>query len=181
MTEKVILLDRDGVINHDLKTSVRSVEQLILFPRSLAAIVMLKTAGYRILVVTNQACVGRGEVSTKMLNEIHSKINTAIASKKYCIDDLYICTHTPEHNCNCRKPDPGLIFQAQKKWQFDTRQTFFVGDDVRDIEAAINSGCRPVLVLTGKGKATNKLMPDIPFFKDLLEFVEDLVSEKMHL
>jgi len=147
-----------------------------MLPGSLEALRLLSEAGYRVLVLTNQACVGRGEVSMKTLEAIHNRLRQETATAGGKIDGFFICTHVPSDKCYCRKPKPGLIIQAQQKWGFDPTLTYFVGDDRRDMEAAMAANCKPVLVLTGKGRVTRKFLPTIPVFADLLAFVKTITK-----
>ena len=169
---KCILLDRDGVINFDRPESVTKINSFVPIDSSLEAIRLLHEANFKIIVITNQACVGRGDLSIKMLNKIHELLQKKL---DYKIHDFFICTHTDEDNCNCRKPKPGLIFEAQKKWGFKMRETFLVGDAQRDIQAAHNAGCKPVIVETGKITRETKDLPKVPIFKDLLDFTYQLI------
>ncbi len=173
---KTILLDRDGVLNRDLPGSVCRAEQLEILPRSLTALRLLTESGYRILVLTNQACVGRGELSWRELENIHRKLAQHVAAAGGRIDDFFVCPHLSTEQCSCRKPAPGLISQARQKWGFDPTATCLVGDDSRDIHAALTAGCIPVLVLTGKGQLTRRAFPDVAVFADLLFFVKSITS-----
>lgn len=171
---KTILLDRDGVLNRDLPASVFCAEQFEMMPGSLEALRLLAESEYRVLVVTNQACVGRGEVSPQALETIHRKLCREAAAAGGRIDDLFVCTHAAGEQCGCRKPKPGLILQAQRKWGFDPAETCLVGDDIRDMQAAVAAGCIPILVLTGKGYEAKKSLPGVATFADLLAFVKTI-------
>jgi len=173
---KTILLDRDGVLNRDLPGSVCRAEQLEILPRSLTALKLLAESGYRILVLTNQACVGRGELSRQELENIHRKLSRHVAAAGGRIDDFFVCPHLSTEQCSCRKPAPGLISQAQQKWGFDPSATCLVGDDRRDILAALTAGCIPILVLTGKGLQAREAFPGVPVYADLLLFVKSIIS-----
>ena len=172
--KKTILLDRDGVINREVPTSVCRVDQFNILPGCIEAIRSLKEAGYIILVLTNQACIGRGDLSWDTLEVIHNKLRGEVAASGGAIDEIFVCPHVTADKCSCRKPEPGLILQAQRRWRFVCQETMFVGDDVRDMEAALAAGCRPVLVLTGKGRNTHESLPDIPAYDDLLALVRTL-------
>lgn len=175
-TAKTVLVDRDGVLNHDLPGSVRHPDQLSLIPEALVALRLLAIADYRVLVLTNQACVGRGDTTMAMLEKIHHRLSRQVEAGGGRIDAFFVCPHQDSDNCACRKPQPGLIFTAQQEWQFDLASTWLVGDDVRDVQAAQAAGCRPALVLTGKGPEAAKTYPDMPIFADLLGFVEALLA-----
>lgn len=176
MASKVVLLDRDGVINRDLADSVRSLEDFQLIEGADKAIARLCGAGYQVLVVTNQACVGRGSTNIDTLELIHHKMCALIREVGGEIADIFVCPHTPEDLCRCRKPLPGLIFQAQAKYPFVFAETWMVGDAVRDIEAAMNAGCRPARVLTGRGIEPGKFAEEVPVFADLLAFSNHLIG-----
>ena len=173
---KFLLLDRDGVLNVDIDQSVCRLEDLSLFPESLIALKILADLCYTVVVITNQACVGRGNLSAAGLEIIHQRLRDEVAQAGGRIDDILVCPHLPEDGCSCRKPLPGLIIKAQQHWGFDPATTWFVGDDVRDVQAAIAGGCRPALVLTGKGRNTSKKMPEVPAFLNLLSFVQNLAG-----
>lgn len=173
---KIILLDRDGVLNRDVHSSVRSVEEFQLYPDSLEALRLLTAAGYRVIVITNQACIGRGDVAMDVVEHIHGMMCRHVAERGGEIADIFLCPHSAEEGCTCRKPLPGLIEQAQEKWQFISEHTWFVGDAKRDIDAAVAAGCRPALVRTGHGVDTEKEVDNIPVFDDLLTFVRCLLD-----
>jgi D-glycero-D-manno-heptose 1,7-bisphosphate phosphatase len=162
-----VLLDRDGVINVDRPGGVRRLEGLELEPGAAAAIARLTRAGYRVLVLTNQAVVGRGELSSSDLLRIHEAIATAVATAAGRIDGWYVCPHSAEAACECRKPRPGLIERAHRDWEFEPAVTWLVGDDERDVDAALAAGCQPLLVRTGKGAMAAAARPEVPVVADL--------------
>lgn len=174
-----LLLDRDGVLNEDRSDSVRAPEQLILLPGVGEALRLLHAAGTRVLVITNQACVGKGLVTPATLDAIHALLQQGVAAAGGVIDAIYHCPHTDAEACPCRKPRPGLLQQAQAAWGFDMSQTWFVGDAERDVAAARAAGCRPALVRTGKGAATAEKLPDVPVFDTLLDFVHAFLSHRL--
>jgi len=170
-----VLLDRDGVINEDRARSVRSAGELTMLPGAPEAIALLNARGYRVIVVTNQACVGRGELEPDALDAIHSKMNGAIERAGGRIEAVYVCPHTDDDGCKCRKPRPGLLDQAQRDFDFDPALTWSVGDAARDLHAARAAGCRPALVRTGKGARLDPT-PGVPVFDNLTHFVETLLN-----
>lgn len=174
---RCILLDRDGVLNRDLSTSVCSVAEFELLPGSAEAIARLHRAGFTLLVITNQACVGRGDLAPDELERIHRRLIDQVDAAGGRIDDIFVCAHTDADACDCRKPKPGLIHQAQAKWGFEPGDTWFVGDARRDVQAAEAAGCRPVLVRTGKGEQTAAEFPQLPAFDDLLAFAQAALRE----
>jgi D-glycero-D-manno-heptose 1,7-bisphosphate phosphatase len=163
-------------LNVDRPDYVRTPEQLILLEGVPEALARLHQAGFQILVITNQACVGRGLVTPETLNTIHQRLHETIAPAGGHIDAIYHCPHTPEAGCHCRKPAPGLIHQARQDWGFTPAQTWMLGDAERDIQAALAAHCRPALTRTGKGVQTLDHWPHIPAFDNLLAFVEALLS-----
>lgn len=173
---KIILLDRDGVINVDRSTSVCSIDQFEIIGGIPEAIGKLTQAGYRLLVITNQACVGRGEISPTVLDQIHQILQKNLAAYGGKIDDFFICPHVAEAECLCRKPKPGLIYQAMQRWHFLPETTWFVGDALRDIQAALAAGCKPALVRTGRGRQTEVKAQDVPVFENLSSFANHLLN-----
>jgi D-glycero-D-manno-heptose 1,7-bisphosphate phosphatase len=177
---KIILLDRDGVINFDSYEYIKSPEEWHAIPGSLEAIAQLNKAGYRVIVVTNQSGVARGYYDLKMLDRIHEKLIRELAFVGGHIEEIFFCPHHPDEHCNCRKPKPGLMHQAQKKYDIDFSSTFFVGDTATDVETALAVGCKPLLVLTGKARekafAESKEAASVPKFKDLAEAVNYILG-----
>lgn len=169
-----VLLDRDGVINRDRPQSVLGVEDFEMLPAAAAAITKLNDAGYRVLVITNQACVGRGELTVGELTAIHTLMLERVAEAGGHITGIYVCPHTDEDACNCRKPQPGLIEQARDEHAFEPAETWFVGDSDRDVRAAIAAGCRPALLRSGKPLEATP--DDVPVFDDLMQFANALVG-----
>ncbi len=172
----VVLLDRDGVLNRDLPGSVTTVEDLSLVPGAERAVALLSRAGYAVLVITNQAAVGRGQLSPAELARINDRLAAWISAGGGRLDRFYVCPLNAQEGCSCRKPRPGLIEQAAGEWGFARAQTWFVGDAERDVAAARAAGCRPALVRTGKGAAAAAQLPGVPAFDDLLAFATALTG-----
>ena len=172
----VVLLDRDGVLNRDLPGSVTTLGELSLEPGADRAVALLSRAGYAVLVITNQAAVGRGQLSAAELARINGQLAAWIAAAGGRLDRFYVCPHAEQEGCPCRKPKPGLIEQAQREWGFAPGQTWFVGDAERDVAAAGAAGCRPALVRTGKGRGAAARHPEVPCFDDLLAFATALTG-----
>jgi D-glycero-D-manno-heptose 1,7-bisphosphate phosphatase len=173
---RVVLLDRDGVLNVDRPRSVTALSELALEPGADRAVALLSRAGYAVLVITNQAAVGRGELSEVELVRIHDQLSSWMAAAGGRIDRFYVCPHAEAAQCACRKPKPGLIEQARAAWHFLPAETWFVGDATRDVQACRAAGCRPALVATGKGRAAHEEDPSVPFWPSLLAFATDLTS-----
>jgi len=172
-----ILLDRDGVLNRDRPRGVLRPEDLELLPGAAEAVSRLVRAGYRVLLITSQSCVGRGWISAHELDAIHDRLREELHAAGGRLDAIYACLHAPDAGCACRKPAPGLIDAARREWGFDPAVTWMVGDDVRDAEAALAAGVRPALVRTGKGERAVLALPDVPAHDDLAAFVTWLLGE----
>lgn len=153
---KLVILDRDGVINHDSEQFIKSPEEWKPIPGSLEGIARLNQWGYRVLVATNQSGVGRGLFDMDTLNAIHEKMHKAVMQAGGRIDAVFFCPHAAEEKCNCRKPKPGLMRQIAERYNTDLTGVPSVGDSLRDLQAAVAVGAQPYLVLTGKGEKTRK-------------------------
>ena len=173
---RAVLLDRDGVLNRDTRRGVRRLDELRVLPGAADAVKRLTGAGCRVLVLTNQSGIGRGRLSAGELDEIHAALRREIEAPGGRIDGFYVCPHAPGIGCGCRKPEPGLIDQARREWGFEPAETWFVGDAVRDVDAAIAAGCRPALVLTGKGAHSAPLRSHVPVFPDVAAFVDAFLA-----
>ena len=174
MPAPVVLLDRDGVLNVDRPDYVRTPSELVLLPGVAAALRDLRARGYRALVITNQAGVGRGLVTAATLTAIHTRLRELVAAAGGAIDGIYVCPHRPEDGCPCRKPKPGLIERARAEWGFEPRDTWFVGDSARDVEAARAARVRPALVRTGHRDYEPTPGDGVAAFDDLAAFVAAL-------
>ncbi|MDO8314791.1 MAG: D-glycero-beta-D-manno-heptose 1,7-bisphosphate 7-phosphatase [Rugosibacter sp.] len=176
---KLIILDRDGVINFDSAQFIKSPDEWKPIPGSLAAIARLNQAGYRVVVATNQSGVGRGLFEMDTLNAIHEKMNKALAQVGGRIDAIFFCPHTSADNCACRKPKPGMLHEISKRFNTNLTNVPAIGDALRDLEAAVTVGAKPILVLTGKGKKT-ATDPELPagtlVFPDLAAAVAHLLA-----
>ena len=129
--------------------------------------------GDAIIVITNQACVGRGDLSLAGLARIHDRLREEVAAVGGIITDILVCPHTDTDGCGCRKPQPGLIFEAAEKYEIDLPGTWFVGDAIRDVEAALAAGCRPALVHSGK-PIDESPSGNVAIFNDLEDFASAL-------
>ena len=169
-TLKLIVLDRDGVINHDSDHFIKSPEEWRAIPGSLEAIARLNQAGYRVVVATNQSGVGRGLFGMTMLTSIHEKMFKALAQAGGRIDAVFYCPHAADSQCDCRKPKPGMLEAIASRFGVELTDVPAVGDGLRDLQAAHAVGARPMLVLTGKGEKTlaaGNLPPGTMVFPDL--------------
>ena len=150
----LVLLDRDGVINEDRADFVKSPAELIFIPKALEAIVRLKAHGHRLVIVTNQSCIGRGIINEEQLTAIHGKLRDHLAKLSGELDDILFAPDAPWAATDRRKPGPGMLFEAMRKYQVSPKESIFIGDSARDIEAARSADCHRVLVRTGKGQKT---------------------------
>ncbi len=175
---KFIILDRDGVINEDSDNYIKSTDEWIPIAGSIEAINRLKKAGYRVAVATNQSGLARGFFDLKELQAMHDKMDRLLAQRGASVDGVFFCPHSPNDNCPCRKPKPGLLLQIAEQFSIDLKQTYFVGDSMVDIQAAKMAGARPVLVQTGKGLTTMAKLSgyeNIPVYDNLSHFVRELL------
>jgi D-glycero-D-manno-heptose 1,7-bisphosphate phosphatase len=175
---KLVILDRDGVINHDSPSYIKSPEEWKPIPRSLDAIARLTQADYRVVVATNQSGVGRGKFDMATLNAIHDKMHRAVGQAGGRIDAVFYCPHAMEVNCGCRKPKPGLLEDIGRRFNTSLQDVPCIGDALRDLQAAAAVGAQPILVLTGKGAQTQReggLPPSTRVYADLADAVKSLV------
>lgn len=179
-TTKLVILDRDGVINFDSDQYVKSPEEWKPIPGALAAIARLNQAGYRVLVASNQSGVGRGLFDMQTLNAIHAKMHKLVAQAGGHIDAVFFCPHAADAECECRKPKTGLFADIAARLHCELTGVPTVGDSLRDLQAGVAMGCRPFLVRTGKGKRTlskGGLPEGTQVFDDLAQAVEALLAE----
>jgi D-glycero-D-manno-heptose 1,7-bisphosphate phosphatase len=169
---KLIVLDRDGTINHDSEQFIKSPDEWRPIPGSLEAIARLNHAGYRVVVATNQSGIGRGLFDMGTLNAIHEKMHRALAHVGGRVDAVFYCPHSADATCDCRKPKPGLLREVGRRFSVDMADVPVIGDGLRDLQAAEAVGGQPMLVLTGKGEKTLReggfpkntvIFPDLAF------------------
>lgn len=151
---KLVILDRDGVINHDSAAYIKDPDEWKPIAGSLEAIARLTQASYHVVVATNQSGVGRGLFEMATLNAIHDKMHRAVNQAGGRIDAVFYCPHAEDANCSCRKPKPGLLEEVGHRFNVSLKGVPCIGDALRDLEAASAVGAQPILVLTGKGKKT---------------------------
>lgn len=151
---KLVVLDRDGTINHDSDQYIKSPAEWKPIKGSLEAIARLTQAGFRVVVATNQSGLARGLFDMAALNAIHDVLQRAVHQAGGRIDAIFFCPHADESGCECRKPRPGMLLEIGKRLNVPMEGVPVVGDSLRDLQAAAAAGARPVLVLTGKGKKT---------------------------
>jgi D-glycero-D-manno-heptose 1,7-bisphosphate phosphatase len=183
---KLVILDRDGVINADRDDYVKSVDEWIPLPGSLEAIALLNQAGYQVVIATNQSGLARGYFSMHDLNAMHQKMDKLLKQLGGHVDSIFFCPHTDAHGCDCRKPLPGLMKEIALRYKkIDSVTpllgTPIVGDSLRDLQAGISLGASPHLVLTGKGEKTlaeGALPEGTQIHADLMAFTHDFLQDQ---
>jgi D-glycero-D-manno-heptose 1,7-bisphosphate phosphatase len=169
---RLIILDRDGVINYDSEQFIKSPDEWRPIPGSLEAIARLNHAGFRVVVATNQSGLGRGLFDMATLIAIHEKMYKALGQAGGRIDAVFYCPHTADSDCDCRKPKPGMFAEIGRRFGVELTGVPCVGDSVRDLQAADTVAAQPILVLTGKGEKTLRdgnfpkntvIFPDLAF------------------
>ncbi|MDR1647614.1 MAG: D-glycero-beta-D-manno-heptose 1,7-bisphosphate 7-phosphatase [Zoogloeaceae bacterium] len=176
----LVILDRDGVINFDSPHYIKNPSEWKPIPGSLEAIARLNQAGYRVVIATNQSGIERGIFDMDTLNAIHAKMHKALFSVGGRVDAIFYCPHSADSQCDCRKPKPGLFRQIGERFQLPLAGVPTIGDSLRDLQAGSAVGCRPILVLTGKGEKTRadgNLPTNTRVFPDLSSAVDTLLTE----
>ena len=169
----LVILDRDGVINVDSPLYIKSADEFQPITGSIEAIVRLYKAGFTIYVATNQAGLAKGKFSLEDLTLMHQKLNVLVESRGGKIEKIFYCPHHPDEQCECRKPKPGLLLRIAEHAGQTLNQADFVGDSLKDIEAALAAHANPVLVLTGNGKRTREtLESSVVTFQDLADYAD---------
>ena len=151
LVRPAIFLDRDGVIIRNRADYVKAWDEVVLLPGALSALRHLSATGYAIVIVTNQSPINRGITTETAVGDLHRRLVARIEAAGGRIDGIFYCPHTPEEACRCRKPEPGLLLEAAEALGLDVKSSWLVGDARTDIQAALNAGCRPIFVLTGRG------------------------------
>jgi len=181
---KLIILDRDGVINEDSDDYIKSPDEWVPVPGSLEAIARLTRAGYRIAVATNQSGLARGLFDSDTLQRIHDKLRAAVTAAGGHIAAIFFCPHGPDDGCDCRKPQPGLLRDIAAHFNVDLEDVPAIGDSLRDIQAAQAVGARPILVRTGKGERAIKQgegLTGVPVYADLTAAVDALLHDAVRI
>jgi D-glycero-D-manno-heptose 1,7-bisphosphate phosphatase len=150
--QPAIFLDRDGVINRNRADHVKTWSEFEFLPGALNALQLLAQLQRPIVVVSNQAAIGRGLATRESVEEIHQQMRRMVARSGGRIDSVLYCPHRPEEACGCRKPEPGLLLYAAQKFNIDLQRSVLVGDAVSDLKAAVAVGCKPILVKSGRGQ-----------------------------
>jgi D-glycero-D-manno-heptose 1,7-bisphosphate phosphatase len=183
---KLIILDRDGVINEDSDEYIKSPDEFIPIAGSLEAISRLNHAGYTVMVATNQSGLARGYFSIEDLNNMHDKLRRLLSATGGRINGILFCPHGPDDHCDCRKPKPGMLLEIAQRLDISLDGVPAVGDSLRDLQAALAVGAQPVLVRTGKGTRTidaisrmtdQPELSSIPVYDNLSDYVDDLLEK----
>lgn len=175
---KLLILDRDGVINQDSDDYIKSLAEWIPIPSAIAAIARLSKAGWTVAVATNQSGIARGYYDLATLESMHQRLRELVAEQGGELGLVVYCPHGPDEGCDCRKPKPGMLLQIAQHYGAQLRGTWFVGDSRGDLDAALAVDCQPVLVKTGKGERTlTKPLPEGTLvFDDLAAVADQLLS-----
>ncbi|MFC1750431.1 D-glycero-beta-D-manno-heptose 1,7-bisphosphate 7-phosphatase [Pseudomonadota bacterium] len=178
---RLIILDRDGVINEDSDEYVKSVDEWRPIPGSIDAISRLSKNDYRVVVATNQSGIARGYYSVETLMAMHDKMHQLVNDAGGAIEAVFFCPHGPDDACECRKPLPGMYVDIGKRLRVDLKDIPVIGDSLRDLQAAEKVEARPILVRTGKGERTLEKLGDgaksMEVYKDLAAAVDALLIE----
>jgi len=178
---RVIVLDRDGVINRDSNDFVKSADEWLPLDGSIEAIALLSKAGFRVAVASNQSGLARGIFDAAALTDMHGKLRALVTDAGGRIDHIAICPHGPGDNCDCRKPLPGLLDQIGAQFGVSMTGVPVIGDSLRDLQAARSVHARPILVRTGNGRKTEESLPEdlstIEIYDDLGAAVTALLLE----
>ncbi|PVZ10560.1 MULTISPECIES: D-glycero-beta-D-manno-heptose 1,7-bisphosphate 7-phosphatase [unclassified Pseudomonas] len=174
---KLLILDRDGVINQDSDAYIKSLEEWIPIPGSIGAIAGLSKAGWTVAVATNQSGIARGYYPLATLDAMHARLRELVAGEGGHLGLIVYCPHGPDERCACRKPLPGMLDQIAAHYGVPLEGVWFVGDSASDLQAARAAGAQPVLVKTGKGERTlhKGLEADTLVFEDLAAVAQALI------
>ena len=179
--DRLVILDRDGVINEDSDAYVKSLQEWIPYPTAIDAIGRLSRAGWTVAVATNQSGIARGYYDVATLQAMHDRLHDLVEGAGGKITHIAYCPHGPDDVCRCRKPQPGLLEEIRDTLGLaDLQGSWMVGDSLRDLQAGEVMGCHPVLVRSGKGAGTAQKLErkDVRVFDDLGHFVDWLLGQK---
>lgn len=182
----LLVLDRDGVVNQDSDNYIRALQDWVPIPGSIEAISDLSRAGYQVVIATNQSGLHRGYFSLEDLESIHQRLCSLVEDRGGNIAGIFYCPHRPDENCSCRKPATGLLEAIEAEFGESLEGSYFIGDSLKDLIAGQAMGCRPLLVLTGKGEHTLALLKggggelnnptEIPVYADLANAARFILS-----
>ncbi|MBE9567687.1 MAG: D-glycero-beta-D-manno-heptose 1,7-bisphosphate 7-phosphatase [Proteobacteria bacterium] len=177
---KLIVLDRDGVINHDSDYYIKSPEEWRPIEGSLEAIARLNHGGYTVVVASNQSGLARGYFDIETLSAMHKKMDELLDKIGGHIDAIFYCPHGPDDGCDCRKPKPGMLLEIGQRFNVSLQEVVFIGDSVSDMKAAKNANAQAILVRTGKGIKAEKILKaeceeTVPVYDDLAAAVSAIL------
>ncbi|HLL09826.1 MAG TPA: D-glycero-beta-D-manno-heptose 1,7-bisphosphate 7-phosphatase [Rubrivivax sp.] len=166
-TTKLVILGRDGILNHYREGHVTAPEEWLPIPGALEAVARINHAGWHTVVATNQAGIGRGMIDMSAVNAVHAHMNQQLMVQGGRIDAVFFCPHTPDEDCACRKPKPGMMLEIGRRYGIALEHVPMVADTLRDLQAARSAGCQPHLVLSGRsqglqGDALQQLLAQVP-------------------
>lgn len=177
---RLVILDRDGVVNHDSPDYIRSARHWQPIEGSLEAMARLTHTGYQVVIASNQSGLGRGLFGYDALFAMHDKLTALLGDYGGRVDGIFFCPHAPDDGCECRKPATGMFREIARRLQVTLTQVPVVGDSLKDVRAARAAGARPILVRTGAGEETesagDKTLMDVPVFDNLAAVVDDLTD-----
>ena len=178
---KLIVLDRDGVINHDSDAYIKSQEEWLPIDGSLEAISRLNHGGYTVVVASNQSGLARGYFDIEALSSMHRKMDEMLTKLGGQVDAVFYCPHGPDDGCACRKPKPGMLLDIGQRFNVSLKDVVFIGDSISDIKAASNANAKAVLVRTGKGVKAEKILQtegksNVPVYDDLAAAVTAILQ-----
>jgi len=178
---QVIVLYRDGVINHDSDAYIKSVEEWVPIAGSLEAIARLNHSGYTVVVASNQSGLARGYFTIETLSAMHQEMDKQLSKIGGRVDAIFYCPHGPDDGCDCRKPKPGMLLEIGQRFNVPLKDVTFIGDSISDIKAASNASAKPMLVRTGKGVKAEKILlaeceESVPVFDDLAAAVTAILK-----
>ena len=181
---KLVILDRDGVINEDSNEFIKTREEWVPIDGSIEAIARLTKAGFCVVVATNQSGLGRGIFGPDELEAMHEKMQELVSAAGGEIAGVFYCPHHPDDDCDCRKPKAGLLDAIERAFTTSVQGAAVIGDSLRDLQAGMSKGCRPILVKTGKGQKTlseleqspNNALKDLQIFDNLANAADHLIS-----
>jgi D-glycero-D-manno-heptose 1,7-bisphosphate phosphatase len=178
---KLIILDRDGVINHDSDAYIKNPDEWQPIDGSLEAIARLNHGGYIVAIASNQSGLARGYFDIDTLTAIHRKMEESLVKIGGHIDAIFFCPHGPDEGCSCRKPKPGMLLDIGQRFNVSLKEVVFIGDSISDIKAATNAEAKAVLVRTGKGEKAEKILQteadiSVPVYDDLSTAVEAILQ-----
>lgn len=179
---RLVILDRDGVINEDSAEFIKSPDEWIPLPGSLEAIAQLTNAGWRVVIATNQSGLARKLFDIDDLNAIHEKMYSMVNEYGGVIEAIFFCPHGPKDDCDCRKPKPGMLEQISQRLRVSLEGVPVIGDSLRDLQAARAVGAQPVLVRTGKGSETlysGEGLENIPVYCDLKQAANAILADTL--